>query len=202
MSTDYRPIPAVPFAQLFDGRLEKRGVREKAYADSTVWTRYLMGTDGVLEAYQNDDGTSSFSRRSFMPVPWAVIDAVTQEFGVELVSEYDHRYWGFATKQAWDDWEEQRAKESQGDFYNDLVHYVRDEPNGLRPNTIGMIKAEIAKTLVASDEGLMTPQNRHLLLETVEAIYDRDHTVTVTLTKQELATVELMVSRTSKLPQA
>jgi hypothetical protein len=77
-----------------------------------------------------------------MPVPWAVIDAVTQEFGVELVSEYDHRYWGFATKKAWDDWEEQRAKESQDDFYNDLVHYVRDEPNDLMPNTIGMIKAE------------------------------------------------------------
>ena len=202
MSTSYRPIPAIPFTELFDGRLDKYGVREKAHADSTLRKRYLLGSDGVLEAYQNDDGTSSFSRRSFTPVPWTVINALTEEFGIELVSEHDHRYWGFANEKDWRDWQDQLAKEAEGDFYKDLVHYIRGEPNDIRPGTVGMLQAEIAKDLVAKDESLMAPNNRHLLLEAVEVIYDRDHTVRVTLTKQNLAAAELMMARTNELPQA
>jgi hypothetical protein len=202
MSTDYRPIPPIPFTELFDGRLDKYGVREKAHADSTLRKRYLLGSDGVLEAYQNDDGTSSFSRRSFTPVPWTVIDALTEEFKIELVSEHDHRYWGFANEKDWTDWQAQLAKEDEDNFYKNLCHYLRGEPNDLRPGTIGMLKAEIAKDLVATDESLMAPSNRHLLLEAVKVIYDRDHTIRVTLTKQDLAAVELMVARTNKLPQA
>ena len=34
-----------------------------------------------------------------MPVPWEVIDAIIAEFTVEFVSEHDHRFWGFATKE-------------------------------------------------------------------------------------------------------
>jgi hypothetical protein len=200
MSTDYRPISAIRFTELFDGRLDKYGVREKACADSTLKNKYLQGS--VLEAYQNDDGTSSFSRRSFTPVPWTVIDALTKEFETELVNEHDHRYWGFANEKGWTDWQDQLAREAEDDFYKNLVHYVRGQPNDLRPGTIGMLRAEIAKALVASDETLMAPNNRHLLLEGVEAIYDRDHTATVTLTDQDFAAAELMVARTNKLPQA
>jgi hypothetical protein len=202
MSTDYRPIPCIPFIELFDGRLDKYGVREKAHADSTLRSRYLVGSDGELEAYQNDDGTSSFSRRSFTPVPWTVIDALTEEFKVELVSEHDHRYWGFATEEDWRDWQDQLAKKAETEFYKNLCHYVRGEPNDLRPGSVGMLQAEIAKGLVANDESLMEPNNRHLLLEAVKVIYEGDHTVRVTLTKEDLAAVDLMVARTNKLPQA
>ena len=202
MSTSYRPIPAIPFTELFDGRLDKYGVREKAHADSTQRNRYLLGSDGVLEAYQNDDGTSSFSRRSFTPVPWTVIDALTEEFETELVSEHDHRFWGFATKEEERDFHEKMAKESEDEFYNDLIHYLRGAPNDLKTGTVGMQKAEIAKGLVASDASLMAPNNRQRLLEAVEAVYDRDHAITVTLTEKDLAAVELMVARTNKLPQA
>jgi hypothetical protein len=132
MSTDYRPIPAIPFNQLFDGRLDKYGVREKADPDTTVRRRYLVGGDGVLEAYKNDDGTSSFSRRSFTPVPWAVIDALTEEFETELVSEHDHRFWGFATKEEERDWHDQMAKEAEDNFYKDLSHYLRGEARDAR----------------------------------------------------------------------
>jgi hypothetical protein len=186
MSTDYRSTPAIPFAQLFDGRLEKYGVYETIRSDSTEQRRYLGGRDGVLEAFREEDGNSSFMRNSFTPVPWATFDALIEEFDVELVSEHDHRFWGFATQKKWDDWREQSEKQTEDRFYNDVIHYVRDEPNDLRPGTIGMKQAEIAKTLVGSDESLMLPENRHRLLEAVQAAYDRDHTITVTLTKQDL----------------
>ena len=202
MSTDYRPIPAIPFNKLFDGRLDKYGVREKANPDATVRRRYLVGSDGVLEAYENDDGTSSFCRRSFTPVPWAVMDALTEEFETELVSEHDHRFWGFATKEEERDWHERMAKESEDNFYKDLIHHLRGEPNNLRTGTVGMRKAEIAKALVENDESLMAPDNRQQLLEAVEVIYDRDHAVKVTLTPEDTAAVELMVARRNKLPQA
>jgi hypothetical protein len=55
MSTDYRPLPDILFAQLFDGRPEKYGVREKISARSTEVGRYLEGYDGVLLAYRAPD---------------------------------------------------------------------------------------------------------------------------------------------------
>jgi len=202
MSTDYRPIPAIPFNKLFDGRLAKYGVREKADPDATVRRRYLVGGDGVLEAYENDDGTSSFSRAAFTPIPWAVIDALAEEFETELVSEHDHRFWGFATQEEERDWNERMAKEAEDNFYKDLSHYLRGESNDLKPGTVGMQKAEIAKALVEADESLMAPDNRQQLLEAVEVIYDRDHAVKVTLTPEDKAAVELMAARRNELPQA
>ncbi len=142
------------------------------------------------------------SSAGVLPVPWAVIDALTQEFEIELVSEHDHRFWGFATEKDWRDSEIKYAKEAEDKFYKNLCHYIRGEPNDIRPGTIGMLQAEIAKDLVAKDESLMAPNNRHALLEAVKVIYDRDHTVRVTLTKKDLARVELMAARTNELPQA
>jgi hypothetical protein len=202
MSTDYRSTPAIPFAQLFDGRLEKYGVYETIRSDSTEQIRYLVGRDGVLEAYREENGNSSFARPCFAPIPWAVLDALVEEFEVELVCEHDPRYWGFATEKEWHDWQDQLANEEEDHLYDELVRYVRKEPNDLRPGTVGMLMAEIAAALVASDESLMAPQNRHRLLEAVKAIYDRDHTIAITLTKKNLAAVQLMAARISELPHA
>jgi hypothetical protein len=202
MSTDYRPIPVIPFVVLFDGCLEKYGIRETADAGGSTRRRCLVGSDGVLEVYEHDDGSSSFTRRSFTPVPWSVIDALTEEFGVELVSEHDHRYWGFATAEEERQFHEKMAKESNDRFYDDLIRYLRGEPHGIKPGSVEMQWAEIAKALVASDESLMTQRNRQRLEEAIKVIYDRDHAVTVTLTPEDMAAVELMVARTNKLPQA
>jgi hypothetical protein len=200
MSTHYRPLPDIPFAQLFDGRLEKYGIKEEIAANSTEGRRYLTGRDGFLQVLQEENGTCTFTRRGC--VPWSIFDALTEEFEIELVSENDHRYWGFATAEEWDDWHKQGAKEAEDEFYNNLLKYVRDEPNGVLPGTIGMIKAEIAKTLVRSDPGLLASEKRDLLLEAVRAIYDRDHAVKITLTKQDQAAAEMMVARTDDLPKA
>jgi hypothetical protein len=180
MSTGYRPLPDILYAQLFDGCLQKHGVCEVIRADSTESQRYLEGNDGVLVAYRKKDGTCTFSRLSFTPTPWSVFDAITAEFGVELVTEHDHRYWGFVTEEEWDSFNDRLAREYEDRFYNDVLHYVRDEPNGLKPNTVGMINAEIAKTLIESDPRLTAPENRAELLNLVRTIHDLDR---VTRTK-------------------
>jgi hypothetical protein len=68
--------------------------------------------------------------------------------------------------------------------------------------TVGMAKAKIAKTLIRRDPGLVAPKKRDVLLEPVRAIYDRDHSIKVTLTKQDTAAVKMLVARTDDLPKA
>src|SRR5438034_6225030 len=111
MSTGYRPIRDIPFATLFDGCLEKYGIKEVIVENATERTRYLEGADGFLEVHREEDGACTFTRRGL--VPWAIFDALTEEFRIELVSEHDYRYWGFATEEEWDDWWDRQAKEDQ-----------------------------------------------------------------------------------------
>ena len=202
MSTYYRPLSKIPFAQLFDGRLKKYGVREKIQADTTKSRRYLVGCDGILVINRKKDGDSHFTRPSFMPMPWAVCDAISEEFKIEIVSERDHRYWGFATQKEWDAFNEKMAKEDEDEFYSDLLNYVRGKPHGFKRGTVGMAKAKIARTLIRRDPGLVAPKKRDVLLEAVRAIYDRDHSIKVTLTKQDIAAAKMLVARTDDLPKA
>ena len=200
MSTWWRPIPDIPYAKLLDGCLEKYRITVELVEQATTSCHYLLGPDGSLQVHQENDGTCSFTRRGC--VPWAIFDAIAEEFGIEWVSENDYRFWGFATEKEWDDWNEEGNKKAEDNFYKDLLHYVRDEPNDFQPGTIGIIKAEIAKTLVKGNLGLAAPEKRDLLLEAVDAIYSRDHAVFIKLTERELAEVDLMVARMSDLPKA
>jgi hypothetical protein len=200
MSTYYAPIPDISFDQLFDGRLEKYGVKEEIVANPTERTRYLVGCDGFLQVHRQENGTCTFTRRGC--VPWSIFDAIAEEFKVELVSEHDHRYWGFATEEEWDNWHKQGNKKAEDEKHDNILKYLRGEPNGVLPGTCWMIQAEIAKNIVAVDPSLIAPEQRDALFEAVRAIYDRDHTVTITLTEQDLAAADMMASRTDDLPKA
>ena len=123
--------------------MEKYGIKEEIVANPTEGTRYLVGCDGFLQANRQENGTCTFTRRGV--TPWSIFEAIAQEFKVEFVSEHDHRYWGFATEEEWDAWHEQGAKEAEDEFYDNILKYLRGEPNVVLPGTILMIKAEIAK---------------------------------------------------------
>jgi hypothetical protein len=205
MSTDTLPIPAILFAQLFDGRMEKHDIRERMMADSTAEKRYLEGRDGILQVYRNDYGASIFVRGSFTSIPWAVFDAIIEEFKVELVGEDDHRFWGFATEEECNAYFENQRKEREDEFYKGLISYLRNEPTSFAaggPGWSDYSQGTIAKELTASDPGLMTPERRSVLLAKIDAIYRRDHTVTVTLSEENKASVEMLVARTEDMPQA
>lgn len=198
MSTWWRPASDIPFAQLSDGRLEKYGIRiVDTPHDGKL---FLVVRDDFLELERQKNGDCNFKRRGYVLSP--INRALTEEFEIEWVSEHDHRFWGFATEEEWYAFNEKLTKEDEDRFYNDLLHYLRHEPNDLSPGTIGMIKAKIAKTLVASDPSLTAPEKRNALLEAVSAIYDPDDAKTTTLTERDLAPVELMAARTDDLPKA
>src|SRR4051812_49869881 len=124
MSTNCRPLSKIPFVQLFDGRLEKYGVREKKYSNTTKNYRYLVGRDGVLAVYREKDGGCSFTRLCFTPVPWTVLDALAEEFKIEIVTEHQPQYWGFSTEQEWDAFNKKISKEHDDEFYADLLNYL------------------------------------------------------------------------------
>jgi hypothetical protein len=178
MSTDTLPIPDILFEQLFDGRMEKHGIREKMMADSSAEKRYLEGRDGILQVYRNDHGASIFVRGSFTPIPWAVFDALIEEFKVELVGEDDHRFWGFATEEECSAYFENQRKEREDEFYSGLISYLRNEPTSFAaggPGWSDYIQGTIAKELTVSDPGLMAPERRSELLAKIDAIYRNRH---------------------------
>ena len=92
------------------------------------------------------------------------------------------------------------AREDQERFYIEILKYLRGEPNGILPGTIGMIKADVAKELVKKNPALLLPTNKDKLLSEIELVYDGEHAVKITLTPQEVAIAEMMVTHEDDLP--
>ncbi len=138
MSTHYMPLKAIPFAQLFDGRLERHLILEKL----TEWTaddeRYLESSNGTLVAYRSEDGGSTFSRYAWSGSTSAIVDAIAEEFDTEIVSNQDHRYWGFATEEEMNARHDEISHESneeslaKGDIWGVVPVAAQTVPFGIR----------------------------------------------------------------------
>jgi len=97
---------------------------------------------------------------------------------------------------------EKMSKEAEEKFHVELLKYLRGEPNDIGPGTIGMLEAEIAKTLVEKDPSLLLPINKDKLRSEVKSIYDREHAVKVTLGPKDLALVRMLSTDEDDLPRA
>jgi len=129
--------------------------------------------------------------------------AIEEEFfDVEIVSEHDPRFWGFETQEEWDAAMEAIADQHEREFYDDVVKFIRGEPNNIKPGTVGMIEAEIAKRLVAESPDLLAMDKRLELIKAVATIYDRDHAVRIQLSEAEIAAVKMLGTHEDDLPQA
>ena len=128
MSTDLCLVPQIRFADLFDGRLERFGVREHV-ADATDETsRCLTDGNNCVWAYRNDQGYVACITR-FAPGgnPNKILAAVEEAFGCTIYSEYQPQYWGFETFEDRDRaWQEAAA---------------------LQPGSVAPLDAEIAMQL-------------------------------------------------------
>ena len=202
MSTDYCLLKKVPACDLFDGRLEQFGVRESVALDTTKNTRFLTDGRNYVWVHIDNEGFISSLSRHGRNAPGKILNAVAKVFGTDIVSEYEPQFWGFDTQEEWNAYREKESEEVREAFYIDLLKYLRGEPNNIRPETNGMLEAEIAKTLVEKDPSLLLPINKDKLLSEVRSIFFREHVVMVTLGPEDLALAQMLSTDEDDLPRA
>jgi hypothetical protein len=202
MSTDYRPLTKIRFTDLFDGRLEKFQVREKKAAESSEMHRCLTDGCSFVWTFADDHGFVDVFSRYASNAPGFILGAIESAFDTEIVSEHDPLYWGFNTQEEWYAAWDKIALEDREQFYQDIMKYVRGEKSSLKPGTVGMQKAEIAKRLVSDNPHLKICDNREELFEAIEDVYSHDHAVVVTLSEKDMAMAQLITAHKDKLPWA
>ena len=122
---------------LFDGRLEKFGVREQLTDDTTETSKCLTDGRNWLWVYINDAGfVGGFRRYSPNGAPGKILNAIAQTFDTDIFSEYEPQYWGFDTQEEWYAWQEKLAKGDADDFYAELLKYLRGEPMKFGQGTV------------------------------------------------------------------
>ena len=208
MSTDYRLLRKVPACDLFDGRLEEFGVREHVKPEATTEKIRLL-TDGrnYLWVDIDDDGfVGHLTRYAPNGHPGKILNALANVFDTDVVSEHEPQFWGFDTQEEWDASEEKISQEAsqkaEEEFHIELLKYLRGEPNDIRPETNGMYRAKIARTLVEKDPSLLLSVNKDKLRNEIQSIYDREHAVIVTLSPQDIAEIRMRATHEDDLPQA
>jgi hypothetical protein len=151
----------------------------------------------------NDDGqVSSFTRYASGGAPGKILNAIADACDTDIVSEYEPQFWGFETQEKWEAWQVQTASEDEERYHVELLKYLKGEPNDIGPGTIGMTRAEIAKKLVEDNPELLLPTNKEKLRSEIDAIYDRDHTVRISLTPEQIAAALMSVTHEDDLPSA
>jgi hypothetical protein len=204
MSTDYRLLRRVPACDLFDGRLEEFGVREHVKPEATTEKSRLL-TDGrnYLWVYIDDDGfVHCLTRYAPNGAPGKILNAVAEVFDTDIASEYEPQFWGFDTQEEWDACMEKMSQKAEEEFHIELLKYLRGEPNDIRPGTIGMCQAEIARILVEKDPSLLLSVNKDKLRKEARSIYERDHMVRITLDPQQIALARMIAGDEDDLPHA
>jgi hypothetical protein len=209
MVTEYRSIQSIRGRELFDGRLEQFGVYEHI-AERRKDTARLIDcgsrclTDGnnYLWVLIDTEGDVYGFIRYGLNAAGKILEAIARAFATDIVSEYEPQYWGFKTHEEWDAWRDKLAKEADEEFYAELLKYLHGEPNDIRPGTIGMTEAEIAKKLTEKDPALLLPENKDKLLIEVRSFYERDHTVRVKLSPQDIAFADMIAMHEDDLSRA
>jgi len=202
MSTHFRPLTPIRMADLFDGRLKDVGVHEHHSKETTANQKCLTDGRNFLWIDGDEKGLVSFLSIYGMNAAQRILQAICDEFDVDIVSEYEPQFLGFKTQEEWDAWERAMATKADEDFYNEVVKFVRGEAHDIKPGTNGMVLAEIAKRLIAESPDLLAEDKRPDLIKAVNLVYERDHAVVVTLTDEDLAVAGMAATHEDDLPQA
>jgi len=172
MSTHFRPLDPIRMADLFDGRLEHHGVHEH-HCEGTTSDRKCL-TDGPNCLWVcNEEGLGLIVTSYGVNKPQRILRSIADAFDVEIASEDEPQFWGELETE--EGHPAAIAKKHEQDFYNEVIKYVRRESHNIRPDTNGMIIAEIAKGLIAQSPDLLAEDNRPTLIKSVRKIYFRDH---------------------------
>ena len=128
--------------------------------------------------------------------------AIAKTFDTYIFSEHEPQYWGFDTQEEWDLALKKIAEEGEAKFHAEIIKYVTGGPNDLKPGTIGMIQAKIAKDLVTENPGLVSPDKKDELMEAIEKVYKADHAVVIHLDDRDIAAARMAMTHEDDLPQA
>jgi hypothetical protein len=180
MSTDYRPLTPIRFKDLFDGRLAEFGVLEHHSEEATSKNKCLTDGRNFLWAYCDEKSlVSTFTRYMTNGDPEFILDAIRDEFDVDIVSEYEPDYWGFATKEEWDAAMRNFDKKLQQDeqhFWNEVVRYAKGETAELEQSrysdSVATEMAQIAKNLISESPDLLAEDKRPNL---IKAVHEKHH---------------------------
>jgi hypothetical protein len=167
--TDYSPLQDITFEELFSGVLAPSGVREVKVDDPRDGERLLTDGDNFLVVHRHG-GSVGFRRYSWCGAPGHILEVIAKAFNTDIASEYEPEYWGFETQEEMDAFFESVAAEHAAEFCEDLMHFLRGEPNDIRPGTIGMEWAEDAKKLLAANPELASPHRKKDLLAWVRGL--------------------------------
>jgi hypothetical protein len=203
MSTDYRLLADIFATDLFDGRLQAFGVHEHHNKNTTEERRILTDDRNYLCVHINNYGlVCCLTRYASYGAAGKILNAIADAFDVVIVSEYEPQFWGFDTQEEWDAAWDAIAKEDDDRFHSEVLKFWNGEPHDISPGTIGMLKAQIAVKLVEEDPTLRLPTNKSKLHDAIEATYDRDHAVKVTLGPEDIEFVKMMATHEDDLPKA
>ena len=173
MSTDFRMMKKISASDFFDGRLEKFGVRKLLGPRPEKHTRWLSDEKGSLCILINDNGTVGMMT-SYVGGgdPNSILQAIFEAFSVDIVSEHDEaKFWGFDTLEEFEAYRKCTEQELEEKGYQELLRYLRGEPNDIRADTTEMAMAKIARELVGQSPELMLPTNKERPLSSVVDLY-------------------------------
>jgi hypothetical protein len=102
VSTSYRALGHLSFYDVFNGQLERFGVREAASEGTGEGSRCLTDGRNFLWVYATSQGLAEFTRCHPNGTPGPILATIEEAFGIEIVSEHDARYYGYETEEEWD----------------------------------------------------------------------------------------------------
>jgi hypothetical protein len=163
--------------QQFCGSLNRRS----AFANRRISRiEALIGEDAVKRAI--DEAYEEFGRQEDSEA-WRIFLHGTDEERRQFDAEFHQ------TMAA-------HARESDDQFYVSLLKFLAGEAHDIEPGTVGMRRAEIAKTLVDENPAWAAPENKERLLKEICDLDREGHTVV--FTESEIATIEDLVDRLSE----
>ena len=101
MSLNFDLEKNAKFEELFDGRLERFGIRESIQEGKTSANdRYLTDGSNFLWIY-GGEFVKGLCRYASSGAPGKILAAIAETFETEIFSEHEPQYWGFETEEEW-----------------------------------------------------------------------------------------------------
>jgi hypothetical protein len=174
MSVDFLPLQLLKMKDLFDGRLEKHEVHELKTKETNAKKRCL--TDGQNYVWACSNKKVFVADFETLGVPDRIFQAITDEFGVEIVTDDDPRR--MRNREVTEEEQAEARKRQQQQerrkkrAFGQLIRYLTGESYNISLVEYGVEKAMIAKRLIAKNPELLDEDKRVTLREAIESEFD------------------------------